>query len=35
VGLIIGGKDFKYESERIAYMNIIICTPGRLLQHLE
>ena len=35
VGLIIGGKDYKYESERIGYMNIVICTPGRLLQHLE
>ncbi len=35
VGLIIGGKDLKYEQERIRLMNILVCTPGRLLQHLE
>jgi ATP-dependent RNA helicase DDX10/DBP4 len=35
VGLIIGGKDVKYEKDRISKMNILICTPGRLLQHLE
>lgn len=35
VGLIIGGKDVQYEKERIGKMNILICTPGRLLQHLE
>lgn len=35
VGLITGGKDVKYEKERIRNMNILICTPGRLLQHLE
>jgi ATP-dependent RNA helicase DDX10/DBP4 len=35
VGLIIGGKDVKYEKDRIGRMNILICTPGRLLQHLE
>lgn len=35
VGLIIGGKDVNYEQERIKQMNILICTPGRLLQHLE
>lgn len=34
VGLVIGGKDVKYERERIAGMNILVCTPGRLLQHL-
>lgn len=34
-GLIIGGKDFTEEQERINSMNILICTPGRLLQHLE
>ncbi|KAJ8402248.1 hypothetical protein AAFF_G00371130 [Aldrovandia affinis] len=34
-GLIIGGKDLKNESERIHRTNIIICTPGRLLQHMD
>lgn len=34
-GLIIGGKDFQAEKERIAYMNILIATPGRLLQHMD
>jgi ATP-dependent RNA helicase DDX10/DBP4 len=34
-GLITGGKDFKAEQSRVAKMNILICTPGRLLQHLE
>ncbi|XP_070765413.1 probable ATP-dependent RNA helicase DDX10 [Enoplosus armatus] len=34
-GLIIGGKDLKGESERIHRTNIVICTPGRLLQHMD
>ncbi|KAI9244985.1 P-loop containing nucleoside triphosphate hydrolase protein [Phascolomyces articulosus] len=34
-GLIIGGKDFKVESERISRMNILVATPGRLLQHMD
>ncbi|XP_067889816.1 probable ATP-dependent RNA helicase DDX10 [Heterodontus francisci] len=34
-GLVIGGKDLKVESERIHHTNIIICTPGRLLQHMD
>uniref|UniRef100_A0A3B3ZZ80 ATP-dependent RNA helicase n=1 Tax=Periophthalmus magnuspinnatus TaxID=409849 RepID=A0A3B3ZZ80_9GOBI len=34
-GLIIGGKDLKSESERIHQTNIVICTPGRLLQHMD
>ncbi|KAF3691363.1 putative ATP-dependent RNA helicase DDX10 [Channa argus] len=34
-GLIIGGKDLKSESERIHHTNIVICTPGRLLQHMD
>ncbi|CAB1427550.1 unnamed protein product [Pleuronectes platessa] len=34
-GLIIGGKELKSESERIHRTNIIICTPGRLLQHMD
>lgn len=35
IGLITGGKDVQYEKERIRNMNILICTPGRLLQHIE
>ena len=34
-GLVIGGKDVTGEKERIQHMNILICTPGRLLQHLD
>lgn len=34
-GLIIGGKDIKYEQISIASINILIATPGRLLQHLQ
>jgi ATP-dependent RNA helicase DDX10/DBP4 len=34
-GLVIGGKDVKYEQERIGRMNILVCTPGRLLQHMD
>ncbi|GAA6226204.1 probable ATP-dependent RNA helicase DDX10 [Lates japonicus] len=34
-GLIIGGKEVKSESERIHRTNIVICTPGRLLQHMD
>ncbi|OLY85143.1 ATP-dependent RNA helicase dbp-4 [Smittium mucronatum] len=34
-GLIIGGKDVTEERERISKMNILICTPGRLLQHMD
>ncbi|XP_020658821.3 putative ATP-dependent RNA helicase DDX10 [Pogona vitticeps] len=34
-GLIIGGKDLKQESSRIHNINILICTPGRLLQHMD
>ena len=34
-GLIIGGKSFPSESNVINKMNIIISTPGRLLQHLD
>ncbi|KAM3619939.1 uncharacterized protein V6R79_016044 [Siganus canaliculatus] len=34
-GLIIGGKDLKTELERIQHTNIVICTPGRLLQHMD
>jgi ATP-dependent RNA helicase DDX10/DBP4 len=34
-GLLIGGKNVKFEQERIKGMNILICTPGRLLQHMN
>lgn len=34
-GLLIGGKNLAMEQERVGKMNILICTPGRLLQHLD
>lgn len=34
-GLVIGGKDLKTEAERIPRTNIVVCTPGRLLQHMD
>lgn len=34
-GLIIGGKNLKFERNRMDQCNIIICTPGRLLQHMD
>ncbi|XP_072517811.1 probable ATP-dependent RNA helicase DDX10 [Salminus brasiliensis] len=34
-GLVIGGKDLKDEIMKIHRTNIIICTPGRLLQHMD
>lgn len=34
-GLVIGGKDLKIEKNLINQCNIIICTPGRLLQHMD
>ncbi|KAM7213003.1 P-loop containing nucleoside triphosphate hydrolase protein [Rhypophila decipiens] len=34
-GLVIGGKSLKEEAERIGRMNILVCTPGRMLQHLD
>ncbi len=34
-GLVIGGKDFKVEREVIGRMNVLIATPGRLLQHMD
>lgn len=34
-GLIIGGKNLKEEAERMSKMNILVCTPGRMLQHLD
>jgi ATP-dependent RNA helicase DDX10/DBP4 len=34
-GLIIGGKDLHFEKKRMDKCNVIICTPGRLLQHMD
>ena len=34
-GLVIGGKEVQEEQDRILGMNILICTPGRILQHFE
>lgn len=34
-GLVIGGKNLKEEADRLARMNILVCTPGRILQHLD
>jgi ATP-dependent RNA helicase DDX10/DBP4 len=33
--LIIGGRDVSVEKQHIQTMNILIATPGRLLQHLD
>jgi ATP-dependent RNA helicase DDX10/DBP4 len=33
--LVIGGKDLEQERYNIQNMNIIIATPGRLLQHFD
>uniref|UniRef100_A0A914XHN7 ATP-dependent RNA helicase n=1 Tax=Plectus sambesii TaxID=2011161 RepID=A0A914XHN7_9BILA len=33
--LLIGGTDLAFERNRVAGTNIIICTPGRLLQHMD
>ncbi|KAJ8123270.1 hypothetical protein ONZ43_g739 [Nemania bipapillata] len=34
-GLVIGGKNLKEEAERLGRMSILVCTPGRMLQHLD
>lgn len=34
-GLVIGGKDVKTEAERLGKLNILIGTPGRILQHMD
>ncbi len=34
-GLVIGGKDYKFEQERIGRINILVGTPGRILQHMD
>lgn len=34
-GLVIGGKDVKSEAAHMCRTNILVCTPGRLLQHMD
>lgn len=34
-GLVIGGKSLKAEQDALPQMNIVVCTPGRILQHLS
>ncbi|OAA66775.1 dead box RNA helicase [Niveomyces insectorum RCEF 264] len=34
-GLVIGGKSLQEEAARVGRMNILVCTPGRMLQHLD
>lgn len=34
-GLLIGGKDVQAEADRIHGMNVLVSTPGRLLQHMD
>ncbi|CAG9531078.1 unnamed protein product [Cercopithifilaria johnstoni] len=35
VAVLIGGTDVEFESKRIGSVNIVVCTPGRLLQHMD
>uniref|UniRef100_A0A915PME3 ATP-dependent RNA helicase n=1 Tax=Setaria digitata TaxID=48799 RepID=A0A915PME3_9BILA len=35
VAVLIGGTDVDFESKRIGSVNIVVCTPGRLLQHMD
>lgn len=34
-GLVIGGKSLQEERDRLARMNILVATPGRMLQHMD
>lgn len=34
-GLVIGGKSLQEERDALVRMNILVCTPGRILQHLS
>ncbi|OCT44464.1 ATP-dependent RNA helicase DBP4 [Cladophialophora carrionii] len=34
-GLVIGGKSLQEERERLGHMNILVATPGRMLQHMD
>lgn len=33
--LVIGGGNLKEQQERLGRMNILVCTPGRMLQHMD
>ena len=34
-GLVVGGKSLLEERERLGKMAILVCTPGRILQHMD
>lgn len=34
-GLLIGGRSVEKEKKIVGELNIVVCTPGRLLEHLE
>ncbi|KAL8931515.1 MAG: hypothetical protein Q9216_007175, partial [Gyalolechia sp. 2 TL-2023] len=34
-GLVIGGRSLQEERERLGRMNILVSTPGRMLQHMD
>lgn len=34
-GLLIGGNEYDEEKDHVNRMNILICTPGRLLKHMD
>jgi ATP-dependent RNA helicase DDX10/DBP4 len=34
-GLVIGGDNLQEERERVGRMNLLVCTPGRMLQHMD
>ena len=34
-GLVFGGRSLAEERDRLGRMNILVCTPGRMLQHLD
>ncbi|MCJ1335327.1 ATP-dependent RNA helicase dbp4 [Bachmanniomyces sp. S44760] len=34
-GLVIGGKSLQEERDRLGRINILVCTPGRILQHMD
>jgi ATP-dependent RNA helicase DDX10/DBP4 len=34
-GLVIGGKGLQEERDRLGKMNILVATPGRILQHMD
>lgn len=35
IALVLGGKDLKFEWDRLHSINILIATPGRLLHHMD